>query len=99
MTPGWMEKSSISSFMTTPVPGMTTFEPKLVLMVAVQATQLPSASAVEKWVVCFWNTLVCQSGGVPWEETSVMRDGLILADSAFAYAGSTNPRGILTKSG
>ena len=51
--------------MTTPVPGMTTLEPKLVLMVAVQATQLPSASATEKWVVCFLKTSVSQLGGIP----------------------------------
>ena len=34
-----------------PVPGTTTLLPKLVLSEAVQATQLPSASAVEKCVV------------------------------------------------
>src|SRR5256885_569783 len=42
LTPGWIEKSSIWLFKTTPVPGTTTFDPKEVLMVAVQATQLPS---------------------------------------------------------
>ena len=42
-----MEKSSISLFKITPVPGTITLEPKLVLMVDVIATQLPSASAVE----------------------------------------------------
>src|ERR1700686_5373792 len=48
VAPGCAEKSSIWLFNTTPVPGMTTLEPKVVLMVAVQATQLPSASAAEK---------------------------------------------------
>src|SRR5437588_2568299 len=52
LTPGWIEKSSIWLFKTTPVPGITTLQPNDVLIVAVQATQLPSASAVEKWVVC-----------------------------------------------
>src|SRR4029450_7846912 len=53
VAPGCAEKSSIWLFRITPVPGTTTFEPKLVLIVAVQATQFPAASAVEKWVVCF----------------------------------------------
>src|SRR4051812_15114547 len=44
-TPGCAEKSSISLLRTTPVPGITTLEPKLVFTVAVQATQFPSASA------------------------------------------------------
>src|SRR6266852_43132 len=48
LTPGWMEKSSIWLFKTSPVPGTTTLDPNEVLTVAVQATQLPSASAVEK---------------------------------------------------
>src|SRR5678815_3124154 len=56
--PGCAEKSSISLFKTTPVPGTTIFEPKLVLIVAVQATQLPSESAAEKCVVCFLNKSV-----------------------------------------
>src|ERR1044071_3249467 len=63
--PGCAEKSYISSFITTPVPGITTFEPKLVFTVAVHATQLPSASATEKCVVCFLKISVCQFGGVP----------------------------------
>ena len=46
--PGCEEKSSISLFITTPVPGMTTPEPKVVFTVAVQATHQPSESAVVK---------------------------------------------------
>ena len=38
-TPGWLEKSSISLFNTTPVPGTITFDPKEVFTVAVIATQ------------------------------------------------------------
>src|SRR4030095_14378936 len=48
VAPGCAEKSSISLFNTTPVPGTTTFDPKEVLIVAVHATQFPSPSAVEK---------------------------------------------------
>ena len=70
LIPGWIEKSSIWLFITTPVPGITTFEPKLVFTVAVQATQLPWASAIEKCVVCFLKTSVCQSGGRPCDGTS-----------------------------
>src|SRR5436190_24222858 len=66
-TPGCTEKSSIWLFMTTTVPGTTTLEPKQVLTVAVHATQLPSSSATEKWVVCFLKTSLRQSGGVPCE--------------------------------
>ena len=44
-TPGAAAKSSISLFMTTPVPGMITLDPKVVLTVAVIATQFPSESA------------------------------------------------------
>ena len=46
--PGCAEKSSISLFITMPVPGMTTPEPKEVFTVAVQATHQPSESAAEK---------------------------------------------------
>ena len=79
-----MEKSSIWLFITTPVPGITTLEPKLVLIVAVQATQLPSASATEKCVVCFLKTSVSQSGGVPWAATCVTCSRLILPASVAA---------------
>ena len=68
--------------MTTPVPGMTTLEPKLVFTVAVQATQLPSASATEKWVVCFLNQSDCQFGGSPCACTGVTRLVLIFAARA-----------------
>ena len=40
--PGCAEKSSISLFITMPVPGRTTPEPNVVLTVAVQATHQPS---------------------------------------------------------
>ncbi len=42
--PGEMEKSSISLFIMTPVPGIITFDPNDVLIVAVMATQFPSLS-------------------------------------------------------
>jgi hypothetical protein len=48
------------------MPGTTTLEPYEVLMVDVQATQLPAASAAEKWVVCFSKTCSSARGGVPW---------------------------------
>src|SRR3954463_10361147 len=64
--PGWAEKSSIWSFRKIPGPGTMTFGPKVVLIVCVQATQFPSASATEKWVVCFLpKTAVVASGGSP----------------------------------
>ena len=50
--PGAAVKSSISLLRITPVPGTISFDPKEVLIVAVQLTQLPSSSAVAKWVVC-----------------------------------------------
>jgi len=53
-----------------PVSGTTIFEPKAVLMVAVHATQLPSASAVEKCVVCLPKMSLCARSGVPWPSLS-----------------------------
>ena len=77
--PASAAKSSISLFSTTPMPGTTTLEPYEVLMVDVQETQLPAASAAEKCVVCFSNTCSSARGGVPWSLTSVA-----LATSIFA---------------
>src|SRR5438270_5009980 len=71
-TPGCVEKSSISSFITTPVPGTTTFDPNPVFTVAVQATQFPSASPTEKCVVCFLKTSCGQRGGAPCEGTEML---------------------------
>ena len=46
--PGIIEKSSISLFIKMPVPGMITFDPKDVLMVAVIATQFPLLSMQQR---------------------------------------------------
>ena len=84
--PGCAEKSSISLFITMPVPGSTTPEPNVVLTVAVQATHQPSESVAEKWVVCFPNRLVSASGGVEWRSTFVTLSGWIrLASSDAAF--------------
>ena len=49
--PRFTEKSSISLFRITPVPGGTKPEPNSVLIVCVTAARLPSLSSTEKWLV------------------------------------------------
>ena len=51
-TPGRIEKSSISLFISTPVPGMMTLDPNEVLIVDVIETQFPLSSEQQKCVVC-----------------------------------------------
>ena len=97
-TPGWAEKSSISLFITTPVPGVTTPEPKVVLTVAVQATHQPSVSAAEKWVVCLPNKSVTASGGVEWASILTTFTGSILLASRRAYFLEAKPLGTGAKS-
>ena len=98
-TPGAAAKSSISLFIITPVPGITTLDPKEVLIVAVMATQLPSLSAQEKWVVCLLNTSSLDRGGVPWVFTTEAFLRSILPANALAYPLSTSPLGTLAKAG
>ena len=67
--------------MRMPVPGITTFDPNAVLIVAVQETQFPSASATQKWVVCFSKKLFCQSGGVPCSTGVAFFESIFAASS------------------
>jgi hypothetical protein len=51
-TPGFTAKSSIWLLSSIPVPGTTMPVPNQPLSVIDAATRLPSASMIEKWVVC-----------------------------------------------
>ena len=49
--PGIVVKSSISLFSANPNPGTTTIEPKVMLIVSVQATAMPFSSITDRWLV------------------------------------------------
>src|SRR5579871_5123876 len=62
-TPTLEVKSSISLFMRKPRPSMVTPQPKPPLRVVVLATELPSESTMEKWVVSVDSFVLVADGG------------------------------------